>query len=46
VVLQLRTQLHSSLGDMLTGVLVLLVRLFGNLDKLRTLLRQRRGEHG
>ncbi|MCW5876868.1 MAG: ABC transporter permease [Anaerolineales bacterium] len=35
VVLQLRTQLHSSLGNILTGVLVLLVLLFGNLDSLR-----------
>lgn len=46
VVLQLRTQLHSSLGDVLTGVLVLFVLLFGNLDRLRAFLRERRGEHG
>jgi len=32
--LQLRTQLHSSLGGILTGVLVLLVLLFGDLKAL------------
>lgn len=35
--LQLRTQLHSSLGGILTGVMVLLVLLFGDLRKLRIL---------
>jgi simple sugar transport system permease protein len=30
IILQLRTQLHSALGGILTGVLVLLVLLFGN----------------
>ncbi|HEX6303399.1 MAG TPA: ABC transporter permease [Anaerolineales bacterium] len=35
--LQLRTQLHSSLGGILTGVMVLLVLLFGDLKKLRIL---------
>ena len=30
VTLQLRTQLHSALGGILTGLLVLLVLLFGN----------------
>jgi ABC-type uncharacterized transport system permease subunit len=35
--LQLRTQLHSSLGGILTGVMVLLVLLFGDLRKLRVL---------
>jgi ABC-type uncharacterized transport system permease subunit len=32
--LQIRTQLHSALGGILTGVMVLLVLLFGNLDVL------------
>lgn len=35
IVLQLRTQLHSSLGDILTGVMVLFVLLFGSLPLLR-----------
>jgi len=30
ITLQLRTQLHSSLGGILTGVMVLLVLLFGS----------------
>lgn len=34
ITLQLRTQLHSSLGGILTGVMVLLVLLFGDLEKL------------
>ncbi len=34
IVLQLRTQLHSSLGDILTGVMVLLVLLFGDRERL------------
>src|SRR5690606_39297540 len=37
--LHLRTQLHSSLGGILTGVLVLFVLLFGDSQKLR--LRRR-----
>lgn len=35
ITLQLRTQLHSSLGGILTSVMVLFVLLFGNLDALR-----------
>ena len=34
ITLQLRTQLHSSLGGILTGVLVLFVLLFGDSSKL------------
>jgi ABC-type uncharacterized transport system permease subunit len=34
ITLQLRTQLHSSLGGILTGVMVLLVLLFGDATKL------------
>ncbi|HKJ26356.1 MAG TPA: hypothetical protein VJ965_01855, partial [Anaerolineales bacterium] len=34
ITLQLRTQLHSSLGGILTGVLVLFVLLFGDVKKL------------
>lgn len=34
VVLQLRTQLHSSLGGVLTGVMVLFVILFGSAQRL------------
>lgn len=34
ITLQLRTQLHSSLGGILTGVLVLFVLLFGDVNKL------------
>ena len=33
--LQLRTQLHSALGGILTGVMVLLVLLFGDIKSLR-----------
>lgn len=40
ITLQLRTQLHSSLGGILTGVMVLLVLLFGDLRKLRILGRK------
>lgn len=36
ITLQLRTQLHSSLGGILTGVMVLFVLLFGNLNALRS----------
>lgn len=36
ITLQLRTQLHSSLGGILTGVMVLFVLLFGNLKALRS----------
>lgn len=35
ITLQLRTQLHSSLGGILTGVLVLFVLLFGDLQSFR-----------
>ncbi len=42
IVLQLRTQLHSSLGDILTGVLVLLVLLFGDFERVKRLLRSSR----
>ena len=35
ITLQLRTQLHSSLGGILTGVLVLFVLLFGELQSFR-----------
>ncbi|MEX2161404.1 MAG: ABC transporter permease [Anaerolineales bacterium] len=41
IVLQLRTQLHSSLGDILTGVMVLFVLLFGDLGRLRGLFRRK-----
>lgn len=34
ITLQLRTQLHSSIGGILTGVMVLFVLLFGDLSKL------------
>lgn len=45
IVLQLRTQLHSSLGDILTGVMVLFVLLFGSLPLLRQQFkRKRRGD--
>lgn len=40
IILQLRTQLHSSLGGILTGVLVLLVLLFGDPERV---LGRRRG---
>lgn len=41
IVLQLRTQLHSSLGDILTGVMVLFVLLFGDLSRVKRLFRSR-----
>jgi simple sugar transport system permease protein len=37
ITLQLRTQLHSALGGILTGVLVLLVLLLGDIRQLRIL---------
>lgn len=37
ITLQLRTQLHSALGDILTSVLVLLVLLFGDFKRVRAL---------
>ncbi|MCK5643730.1 MAG: hypothetical protein KAJ19_23215, partial [Gammaproteobacteria bacterium] len=37
ITLQLRTQLHSALGGILTGVLVLLVLLFGDISQLKIL---------
>lgn len=44
VTLQLRTQLHSSLGGILTGVMVLFVLLFGDPGKLGFGGRRKRGE--
>ena len=41
ITLQLRTQLHSSLGGILTGVLVLFVLLFGDARKLGILGQKR-----
>ncbi|MBX3002306.1 MAG: ABC transporter permease [Anaerolineales bacterium] len=47
ITLQLRTQLHSALGDILTGILVLLVLLFGNYERVRNALqKRRRAQHG
>jgi simple sugar transport system permease protein len=46
ITLQLRTQLHSSLGGILTGVLVLLVLLFGEIRRLRVRPRQEVTEAG
>jgi simple sugar transport system permease protein len=43
ITLQLRTQLHSSLGGILTGVMVLFVLLFGDLEKIG--LGRRRKPH-
>jgi general nucleoside transport system permease protein len=43
ITLQLRTQLHSSLGGILTGVMVLFVLLFGDLQKI--LLGRRKKTH-
>lgn len=42
ITLQLRTQLHSSLGDILTGVMVLFVLLFSDPLKIRGLRKTRR----
>jgi simple sugar transport system permease protein len=44
IVLQLRTQLHSSLGDILTGVMVLFVLLFG--DRVRLTYLQKSKDDG
>jgi ABC-type uncharacterized transport system permease subunit len=41
ITLQLRTQLHSSLGGILTGVMVLLVLLFGDIRQLKILPARR-----
>jgi simple sugar transport system permease protein len=41
IVLQLRTQLHSSLGDILTGVIVLFILLFGSLPLLRDVFKRK-----
>jgi simple sugar transport system permease protein len=41
ITLQLRTQLHSSLGGILTGVMVLLVLLFGEVNKLGFIRRKK-----
>jgi ABC-type uncharacterized transport system permease subunit len=40
ITLQLRTQLHSSLGGILTGVMVLFVLLFGDIKKLNIFGRE------
>jgi ABC-type uncharacterized transport system permease subunit len=42
ITLQLRTQLHSSLGDILTGVMVLFVLLFGDPLRMRGLRKARK----
>lgn len=44
ITLQLRTQLHSSLGGILTGVMVLFVLLFGDASKLGILKRKKPDE--
>jgi ABC-type uncharacterized transport system permease subunit len=44
ITLQVRTQLHSSLGGILTGLMVLFVLLFGDLDGLKFLRRKKRDE--
>lgn len=44
ITLQLRTQLHSALGGILTGVMVLLVLLFGDIRSLRFLTSGKRRE--
>lgn len=44
IILQLRTQLHSSLGGILTGVLVLFTLLFGDPDKLLRLRKKANDE--
>jgi simple sugar transport system permease protein len=41
ITLQLRTQLHSALGDILTGVMVLFVLLFGDFERVQNLFRRR-----
>jgi simple sugar transport system permease protein len=40
--LQLRTQLHSSLGGILTGVMVLFVLLFGDIGVFKWIRREKR----
>lgn len=45
IVLQLRTQLHSSLGDILTGVMVLFVLLFGDFARVKALFRPKGEPH-
>ncbi len=44
ITLQLRTQLHSSLGGILTGVLVLFTLLFGDFNNLKRLRKSARNE--
>ena len=46
IILQLRTQLHSALGGILTGVMVLLVLLFGDIRSLGILSRKLPEEPG
>jgi simple sugar transport system permease protein len=45
ITLQLRTQLHSSLGDILTGVMVLFVLLFGDPLRMRGLRKARKRQN-
>jgi simple sugar transport system permease protein len=44
ITLQLRTQLHSALGGILTGVMVLLVLLFGDIRSLKMGSRRKKME--
>ena len=44
ITLQLRTQLHSSLGGIMTGVMVLLVLLFGDISVFNFLPGQKKKE--
>ena len=44
IALQLRTQLHSSLGGILTGVMVLFVLLYGDPGSFRFLRKEKRDE--
>lgn len=46
ITLQLRTQLHSSLGGILTGVMVLFVLLFGDARKLGIGRKRDEPDHG
>ena len=46
ITLQLRTQLHSSLGGILTGVMVLFVLLFSDPRKLGIIQSKESSDHG
>jgi simple sugar transport system permease protein len=46
ITLQLRTQLHSALGGILTGVMVLFVLLFGDARKLKLFGKTEDGDGG